>query len=142
MKGRFAHWLAPRIRTEAGVLWCAAWFGFIALLLFAFGLLDAGPVRTVFRFIIGALHAYAALGLLRGLKPGWHIAAFLAFTMMITRIVAVSCAPGEIARGDSNLFHAAVDVLLLAVAVVIFAYLRKPAIRRLYGVPESYRVSK
>lgn len=142
MKALFAHWLAPQVRTEAGLLWCAAWFGFVALLLFGFGVFDGGPARTMFLFAIGALHAYAALGLLRGLKPGWHIAAFLAFAMMITRIIAISCAPGEIARGDSNLFHASSDVLLLTIAIVIFAYLRKPEIRRLYGVPESYRTAE
>lgn len=143
--GRFSEtwsrpWIDAKIRGQRGIYWCAAWFGVIAILCFAVSVFENGVVGFSFLLIIGGVHAYAALGLLRGLKPGWHVAAFLAFITLVTRLLATACAPGEIADGDKHLFEAAFDIVVLAIAVVIFIHLRKPAIRRLYSVPESYRV--
>lgn len=132
-------WIAPGVRGREGIYWCATWYGVIAIACLAFGAFETGVIGFAFLAITGGLHAYAALGLLRGLKPAWHIAAFLAFVTLVTRLLATACAPGEIADGDKHLFEAALDIVVLAIAVTIFTYLRKPAIRSLYKVPASYR---
>lgn len=131
-------WIAPGIRGRQGIYWCATWYGLVAITCFAASAFEGGVIGFAFLAIFGALHAYAALGLLRGLKPAWHIAAFLAFVTLATRLLATACAPGEIADGDKHLFEAAIDIVVFAIAVTIFSHLRKPVIRRLYGVPETY----
>jgi len=139
MNGLSRAWIAPDIRGRDGIYWCAGWYGFAAVACLAVSVFENGVAGFSFLLLAGALHAYAALGLLRGLKPAWHVAAFLAFVTLVTRLVATACAPGEIADGDRHLFEAAIDIVVLAIAITVFRYLRKPSIRRLYGVPESYR---
>lgn len=132
-------WLAPRISGQTGIYWCAAWFAMLAVAAFLASVLETGMLAVTFMAVAGGLHAYAALGLLRGLKPAWHVAAFLAFIAIVTRLLATACAPGEIAEGDRQLHEAAIDIVVLAISVTVFSFLRKRPIRRLYGVPESYR---
>lgn len=133
-------WLAERIRNHHGVYWCAAWFALQAVLAFVTGAIESGVFTLTLLFAFGGLNAYTALGLLRGLKPAWHFATFLAFVTIIMKLLATACAPGEIADGDQHLAEAALDIVILAIAIIIFGYLRKPAIRSLYSVPERYRL--
>lgn len=140
------HWqnmfTAPWLKDEPGVAWCAAWFAIAATASFVIAALpQTGALGRIFLLVVGGLHAYAALGLLRGLKAGWHVAAFLAFLTIVTRAVAVACAPGAIADGDTHLLVAALDVLTLAIGIVIFSWLRKPAIRKRFGVPPQYGIA-
>lgn len=138
----FSHtWIAAAIHGNRGIYWCSAWFGGLALLAFASAVYDSGALELTLGVAVGGLHAYAALGLLRGLKPAWHIAAFLAFVTIVFKLLAVSCAPGKIADGERHLAAAAFDVLMLALAIVVFMRLRRPDVRRLYGVPVSYAPS-
>ncbi len=132
-------WVSPRILDRHGICWCAAWFALQAVIAFVAGVLESGAFALTLLFAIGGLNAYVALGLLRGLKPAWHFATFLAFVTVLLKIIATACAPGEIADGDRHLPEAALDIVILAIAVLVFGYLRKPSVRRLYNVPESYR---
>lgn len=130
-----------RLHEHRGIAWCAAWFGFVALAAFVTSVLpNAAFVARAVLLAIGGLHGFVAFGLLRGVKAAWHLAAFLAFITIVLRASAIACAPGEIADGDKHLLQAALDVAVLAIAIVIYGYLRKPHIRVLYGVPESYRL--
>jgi hypothetical protein len=135
-------WIAPEIRAQRGLQWCAAWFGLNAVAALLFAVFTEGLAGLLFLFLLAGLHAYACVGLLRGLKSGWHIAAFLAFATIVVQSISVACAPGNMARGDMHFFELVLNVLILAVAVLVFGYLRAPAIRRLYGVPENYRVAE
>lgn len=142
MKRLSSTWFAPWLSRHPGIAWCAAWFAIPALAAFGFAAFtQTGAVGRVFLLLVGGVHAFAALGLLRGVKAGWNVATFLAFLTIVTRVVAVACAPGEIADGERHLLEAGLDVAVLAIAIVIFAYLRKPAVRSLYSVPLDYRIS-
>lgn len=98
-----------------------------------------GFVGRTFLLAVAALKLFAAFGLLRAEKSAWHVAAFLAFVGIVWNAIAAACAPGAIARGDMHLFEAAWKVLMLGISFVVFSYLRRPDIRRLYGVPANYR---
>lgn len=133
-------WLSPRIRGQHGIYWCSTGFALQALAMFVTGVLETGAFALTLLFALGGVHAFAALGLLRGMKSAWHIAAFLAFATLVLKLLATACAPGEIADGDKHLLEAALDIAILAIAILIFGYLRKPSIRALYNVPETYRI--
>jgi hypothetical protein len=133
-------WLVLRIRGQHGIYWCAAWFALQALAMFVTGVLETGAFELTLLFAVSGLHAFVALGLLRGMKSAWHIAAFLAFATMVLKLLATACAPGDIADGDKHLLEAALDIVVLAIVILIFGYLRKPFIRKLYNVPETYRI--
>lgn len=140
MDGFSGFWIATRIRGRHGIYWCSAWFAVEAVAMFVTGVLETGALELTLLFAIGGVHAFAALGLLRGMKSAWHIAAFLAFATTALKLLATACAPGAIADGDKHLLEAALDIVMLAIAITVFGYLRKPSIRRLYDVPESYRL--
>lgn len=140
MRWLLQPWIAERVRGRSGVYWCAAWFALQALIAFVASVLETGAMTLSLLIAFGGLNAYVALGLLRGLKPAWHFATFLAFITIALKLLATACAPGAIADGDRTLFEAALDIMLLAGAVLVFMHLRKPAIRALYKVPESYRL--
>lgn len=134
-------WLAPWLPENPGIAWSAGWFAVPAVAMFVFAALpDTGVIARLFFLLVGALHAFAALGLLRGVKSAWHIATFLAFLTIVTRLLAVACAPGEIADGDQHLGEAAIDVVTLAIAILVYTYLRRPEVRALFSVPLEYRI--
>lgn len=121
-----------------GIVLCAAWCGLLGVALLAWALAHLASLPLVSLIAAGGF-LYAARGLLKGRKPGWHIAAFLAFATLVTRGVAVACTPGEIAAGEASLLDALREVFLLITAWIVFGILRRREVRRLYGVPESYR---
>src|SRR5690606_28436414 len=94
----------------------------------------------LFTLLLAGVQVYAALGLLRTRKPAWHLATFLAFAAIVLNGIAIACAPGAIADGESTLLEAAIRIVVLAVSLHVYWYLRQPQIRTLYGVPLSYRV--
>ncbi|MBW3568435.1 MAG: hypothetical protein KY410_10850 [Proteobacteria bacterium] len=139
MNAFFQSMVVPAIRGNTGVYWCAGWFAIQGMTALVVAILDDGIFSTLLALVFGALCIYAALGLLRALKPAWHVATFLAFLMIILNSVAIACAPGEIADGDKHLLEAAFDIVLLAIFILVYSRLRKPGVRSLYGVPETYR---
>jgi len=120
------------------VYWCSAWYALQSVFAFIASAFQDGMVSSFALIVFGGFCAYAALGLLRALKPAWHIAAFLAFLSIILTAITVACAPGDIVDDEKHLLEAALDVVMLAVFVLVYSWLRKPAVRTLYGVPESY----
>lgn len=133
-----SRWLFLDVSRYRGIVLCAAWCGLLGAALLGWGVahLPEWPLVTL---LAAVAFLYAAYGLLKGLKSGWHIAAFMAFATLVTRAVGVACTPGEIASGDADLLDALREVFLLISAWIVFAILRRPEVRRLYGVPESYR---
>lgn len=131
--------VAPQIRGEQGVYWCAAWYALQGVLSLGMSVFQDGTFTRLALIVFGAFCVYAALGLLRALKPAWHIATFIAFASIILTGVSIACAPGEIADNEITLFEAALDVLVLTLFILVYSYLRKPRVRKLYGVPMSYR---
>src|SRR5690606_7911231 len=88
-----------------GIVLCAVWCGLLGAALLAWALVHLASLPLVSLIVAGGF-LYAARGLLKGRKPGWHIAAFLAFATLVTRGVAVACTPGEIAAGEAGLLDA------------------------------------
>lgn len=131
--------VAPRIRGEQGIYWCVAWYALQGVLSLGMGAFEDGMFAKLVLIVFGAFCVYAALGLLRALKPAWHIATFLAFAAIILTGISIACAPGEIADNEITLFEAALDVLVLTLFILVYSYLRKPRIRELYAVPRSYK---
>lgn len=139
MNAFFQSMVVPAIRGKTVVYWCAGWYALQGIAALVVAVLDEGFFSTLLALVFGALCIYAALGLLRALKPAWHIATFLAFLSIILNSVAIACAPGEIADGEKHLLEAAVDIVLLAIFILVYSRLRRPQVRSLYGVPETYR---
>ena len=131
--------IAPRIQGEQGVYWCAAWYALQGVLSLGASAFQDGIFTKLVLIVFGAFCVYAALGLLRALKPAWHIATFIAFVSIVLTGISIACAPGEIADNETTLFEAALDVLVLTLFILVYSCLRKPRIRTLYGVPLSYR---
>lgn len=134
--------VAPRIRGEQGVYWCAAWYAVQGVLSFGMSAFESGFFTKLVLIVFGAFCTYAALGLLRAVKPAWHIATFIAFASILLTGISIACAPGEIADNEIMLFEAALDVLVLTLFILVYSYLRKPRVRELYGVPKSYGIGE
>lgn len=131
--------VVPSVHGMHGLYWCAGWYAVQALFLIATLVFMDGLVAPFLVLALVGLYTYVAIGLLRALKPAWHFATFIAFLSIIVNAVAIACAPGEIADHETTLAEAALDVVSLALFVLVYAYLRKPSVREIYGVPANYQ---
>ena len=137
---RFFHSLvADSVRSTHGIYWCSALFAVQAMLALAAGVLESGFFAPVLMLGYGALSAYVSLALLQAVKAAWHWATFILFLSIIVSAVAVACAPGEMADGEQHFLETVLDVVMLALFILAYSFLRRPAIREIYGVPLSYR---
>ena len=131
--------IAPAVQERPGLLWVAAYYALLAVIGAVTFFLDDGLFARFSELTFIVVYAYVAFGLLQADKPAWHLAAFFAFIGIIVNGVATACAPGNIADGDITLFEASGTVTLLVLSFFVFAYLRKPDVRAIYGVPQTYR---
>ena len=133
------HWkdklLVPSLQGFTGVQLTALFFAVQAILmLFAWTYTD-GPFESVAVLVGAGVYGYTAWGLTRAEKSAWHLAAFLAFLGIILNLLAVACAPGDLADGDITLLDVAGDMLMLVLSIIVWGYIRRQPVREVFGVP-------
>lgn len=134
--------LDSAILQHRGLPLIAGFYALQAIALMLAAGFAGGVLSMAWWLVWGAVFLVVGIGILRRRKSAWHLACFLSFAGALWQLLAVACAPGELADGETNIFLVTVNMSMLAVYLVIFAYLRRADIRVLYGVPPSYRSAK
>ena len=126
----------PAIQGFQGIQLIIAYHLIVAAIMLVFLFLADNVGERLTMMIATLLYGWIAYALFSVRKNGWHLARIVSFITVILNAVAVACAPEAIADGDGSLALVALDILVLLVNIQILAYLRRPLLREIYGVPE------